>query len=218
MRLVAEPYLPFALWIALAVIAAAVWGWYVVSSRLPVAGKVAWSIYGLMAATLALPLLVLLNLTWIESVPPPAGKPVVQVLVDGSASMATTDVDGKSRYQAAIEVVREAQAELSEQFDFRIQTFGQATNPSSMEELDAGDAAENETDIGAAIRSVLKEDVVQGQSILLLSDGVHNAGAVGDVVESAKQARAMAVPLFAAPLGGDVGVQNVAVSPRSPQE
>ena len=218
MRLVAEPYLPFALWIALAVIAAAVWGWYVVSSRLPVAGKVAWSIYGLMAATLALPLLVLLNLTWIESVPPPAGKPVVQVLVDGSASMATTDVDGKSRYQAAIDVVREAQAELSEHFDFRIQTFGQATRPSSMEELDAGDAAENETDIGAAIRSVLKEDVLQGQSILLLSDGVHNAGAVGDVVESAKQARAMAVPLFAAPLGGDVGVQNVAVSPRSPQE
>ena len=71
MRLVAEPYLPFALWIALAVIAAAVWGWYVVSSRLPVAGKVAWSIYGLMAATLALPLLVLLNFCLLYTSPSP---------------------------------------------------------------------------------------------------------------------------------------------------
>ena len=218
MRLVAEPYLPFALWIALAVIAVAVWGWYVLSSRLPVAGRVKWLIYGLMAATLALPLLVLLNLTWIESVPPPAGKPVVQVLVDASASMATADVDGKSRYQAAIEVVREAEAELSEQFDFRIQTFGQTTKPASMGELDAGAATANETDVATAIRAVLKEDVVQGQSILLLSDGVHNVGTAGDVVDAAKQARAMAVPLFAAPLGGDVGIKNLAVTPRSPQE
>jgi len=218
MRLVAEPYLPFALWIALAVIAVAVLVWYVVSSRLPVTGRVKWLIYGLMAATLALPLLVLLNLTWIESVPPPAGKPVVQVLVDASASMATEDVEGKSRYQAAVDVVREAESELSGQFDFRIQTFGQATKPASQGELDAGDASENETNVAAAIRAVLKEDVVQGQSILLLSDGVHNVGAVADVVDAAKQARAMAVPLFAAPLGGDVGIKNVAVAPRSPQE
>ena len=167
MRLVAEPYLPFALWIALAVIAVAVWTWYVVSSRLPIKGQIAWLIYGLMAATLALPLLVLLNLTWIESVPPPAGKPVVQVLVDASASMATEDVDGKSRYQAAIEVVRQAEAELSEQFDFRIQTFGQAIKPTSQGELDAGTATENETDVASAIRAVLKEDVVQGQSIFV---------------------------------------------------
>ena len=80
MRLVAEPYLPFALWIALALLAVVVWVWYVMSSRLPVGRQVAWLIYGLMAATLALPLVVLLNLTWIENVPPPAGKPVVQVL------------------------------------------------------------------------------------------------------------------------------------------
>ncbi len=218
MRLVAEPYLPFALWIALALLAVVVWVWYVMSSRLPVGRQVAWLIYGLMAATLALPLVVLLNLTWIENVPPPAGKPVVQVLVDGSASMGTLDVDGKSRYQAAVDVVREAQSELSEQFDFRIQTFGQTTKPSSIDELDAGTAKENETNVATAIDSALKEDVVQGQSILLLSDGVHNAGAVGDVIDAAKQARAMAVPLFAAPLGGDVGVKNVAVSARSPQE
>ena len=218
MRLVAEPYIPFALWIALSVIAVAIWTWYVMSSRLPVKGRVAWAIYGLMAMTLALPLVVLLNLTWIENVPPPAGKPVVQVLVDASASMATEDVDGKSRYQAAIDVVREAESELSEQFDFRIQTFGQAVKPASQGELDSETATENETDVATAIRTVLKEDVVQGQSILLLSDGVHNAGAVSDVVDAAKQARAMDVPLFAAPLGGDVGIKNVAVTPRSPQE
>ena len=154
MRLVAEPYLPFALWIALALLAVVVWVWYVMSSRLPVGRQVAWLIYGLMAATLALPLVVLLNLTWIENVPPPAGKPVVQVLVDGSASMGTLDVDGKSRYQAAVDVVREAQSELSEQFDFRIQTFGQTTKPSSIDELDAGTAKENETNVATAIDSV----------------------------------------------------------------
>ena len=45
----------------------------------------------LMGIALALPLTILLNPTWHDRVPPPAGKPLLTVLVDSSASMATHD-------------------------------------------------------------------------------------------------------------------------------
>ena len=63
-----------------------------------------------------------------------------------------------------------------------------------------------------------RRDAPQGQSVLLLSDGVHNVGAVRDVLAAALEAQAMDVPVFALILGGKVGIKNVSVTPRSPQE
>jgi hypothetical protein len=56
-------------------------------------------------------------------------------------------------------------------------------------------------------------------AILLLSDGVHNAGgAAGRVVRSAEKARAMAVPIYTKTIGGQTGVNDVNVSLGLTQE
>ena len=227
MRLIAEPLIPFPLWIALALLVAIVMLWYGWASRMAVSGWRRTSIVTLMALTAVLPLVVLLNLTWIENVPPPAGKPVVRVLVDTSASMLVEDVDGKSRVSAAAEFVRDAMDDWNDRFDVRVSTFDDGLKASDVDALANLGAPEtdsrenafgNATNLASAVAGAAKEDVPQGQSILLLSDGIHNASAARDVLESASQARAMDVPVFAMTLGGSVGVKNLAVTLRSPQE
>jgi len=169
-----------------------------------------------MSVTLALPLLVLLNLTWIQNVPPPAGKPVVRVLIDTSASMATPDVDGQPRIARAQELAKEAASALGDQFEVRVSTFDQTLKTSDIESQKTAQA--NQSNLASAIAESIKEDIPQGQAILLLSDGIHNVGSAQDVVDAATKAQAMNVPIFASTLGGDVGVKNLAVSLRSPQE
>jgi len=92
-QLVFDPRIPLALWVALAVAALIAWLGYAWMSRtrLPRPRR-AW-VLALMAATLTIPLAILLNPTWLEYLPPPAGKPRLTILVDTSASMATADAD-----------------------------------------------------------------------------------------------------------------------------
>jgi len=222
MQLVAEPYIPFALWLALAILALAVMVWYALTNKMSATKKQRYTIIGLMSATLALPLIVLLNLTWIQNVPPPAGKPVVRVLIDTSASMATVDTQGdqsqagQSRIARAQKIASEAAEVLGDRFDVRVSTFDQSVKAS---DVDAPLTAEsNQTNLASAIAESIKQDVPQGQSILLLSDGIHNVGSTQDVIEAATKAQAMDVPVFASTIGGKVGVKNLAVTLRSPQE
>src|SRR5712691_4309302 len=102
-----EPLIPLALWVVLALagLGLAVWyGW----TRPPAVRPRRWAaIMVLMAAGLTLVLVILLNPTWVRAIPSPAGKPVLTVLVDSTASMATPDAgDGRTRYQKATELAR----------------------------------------------------------------------------------------------------------------
>ena len=133
MKLVAEPHIPFALWLALAILALAVMVWYGLTNKMSATRGQKTLILALMSTTLALPLLVLLNLTWIQNVPPPAGKPVVRVLIDTSASMATADIEGQPRIDRAQELAKSAASVLGEQFDVRVSTFDEALKPSDFE-------------------------------------------------------------------------------------
>lgn len=218
MNLVAEPFIPFALWLAIALLAVAVLVWYGLTNKMAATRSQKMLILGLMATTLALPLIILLNLTWIQNVPPPAGKPVVRIVIDTSASMATEDASGQSRLSEACQIAQLATAALQDQFDVRISSFDRILKTSDLETLEQHSADSNETNLASAITDSIKEDIPQGQSILLLSDGIHNASAVSEVIASATKAQAMDIPIFAATLGGDVGVKNLAVSLRSPQE
>lgn len=222
MRLVAEPYIPFALWIALAFLAIIVLVWYGLTSRMATTRNRKATILALMGMTLALPLLVLLNLTWIENVPPPAGKPVVRVIVDTSASMLTPDVDGQTRLSTAQAIASSAVSKLKSEFDVRVSTFDQNSRPTDLAILEKlgsnSEDAGTQTNLSTAIASSVNEDIPQGQSILLVSDGIHNAGFVNDVIAAATKAQAMDVPVFTTTLGGKVDVKNVSVSLRSPQE
>ena len=218
MKLVIEPFIPFALWLALALLAVAVMVWYALTNKMSASRGQRILILTLMSLTVALPLLVLLNPTWIQNVPPPAGKPVVRVLVDTSSSMATDDVDGQTRLWRAQQITKEATETLSDQFDVRVSLFDTKLKSSDMGDLENQIAEASETNLATAIGEAIKEDIPQGQSILLLSDGIHNATLVSDVIENAGKAEAMAVPVFTSTVGGKVGVKNLAISLRSPQE
>src|SRR5205085_2245918 len=101
---------------ALAACAAALLGWY--ARRRPAAiGRGRWgAIVGLMAMSVAAVLVLLLNPTWVRPVPPPAGRPLITVLVDATASMATPD-GGRgaavTRFAAAVEMARALEAKLA---------------------------------------------------------------------------------------------------------
>lgn len=218
MRLVAEPHLPLALWLALAVAAFAVWAWYAWLWRPTLARPTRLVILALMALSIALPLIVLLNLTWLRPVPPPAGKPVIHVLVDRSASMAVQDAPGTSRYAQAAAIANDLDRNLTSEFELRFATIGLEPVGVEPQGLNALTPDAPETNLAAALESVLNEDVPQGQSVVLLSDGIHNASAAGDVLRIAELARTLNVPVYPVTLGGTVGLKNVSVSLRSPQE
>src|SRR5437588_4316759 len=126
-----DPLIPPALWLALAAAGAAllaVYGW-----RRPEAvprRRWVW-IMGLSSLGLLLVLGVLLNPTWVEPAEPPAGRPVLTVLVDATASMATPDAAEKqTRYRASAMLAAEFAKQLSGRFDVRAFTFAdKATCP-----------------------------------------------------------------------------------------
>ena len=90
-RITFDPCVPLALWVPLALAAAALLAWYAAAGRRRLPARRWWAVVTLMALAAAVPLVVLLNPTWLERIPPPPGKPLLTILVDRSASMATRD-------------------------------------------------------------------------------------------------------------------------------
>jgi hypothetical protein len=217
MSLTFDPYIPLALWLPLALAAAGLLVAYAVASRRRIAEARRWSVLALMSVAAALPLVVLLNPTWVETLPPPAGKPLLTVLVDESASMATGDQNGKPRLVEAARLTREAVRALADRYEVRLRSFAETSSPLSLGELDRQTADGAGTDLAAAIADSL-EDRPQGQALLLLSDGGHNAGSIARLRESLDQAKALAAPIFTRTLGTSGGVNDVEVRVNLPQE
>jgi hypothetical protein len=214
-----EPLISPALWLTLAVAALALLGWY--GWHRP-AGLPRWRwgiVLVLMGLGQALVLLILLNPTWVAPVTPPAGKPLLTILVDASGSMATADLPGgRTRYQAASRLAKECATALDQRFEVRLATFAGAVAPSGPGELEARPADGGVTDLAGAIAFSL-EDRPQGQALMLFSDGIHNAGGGADrVLEAARLARARACSIYPCTFGGNAEVKDLAVEFRSPQE
>jgi hypothetical protein len=217
MSLTFEPSIPLALWLPLALVAAGLVAAYAIASRRRIAKSRWWSVVTLMAVAAALPLVVLLNPTWVEAVPPPAGKPLLTVLIDESASMATADEGGRPRQAAAERIARESLRSLEDRYEVRLRAFAESSSPLSADQLQGRQAAGAVTDLAAAIADSL-EDRPQGQALLLLSDGGHNVGSVARLRESLDQAKALAAPIFTRTLGGSGGVNDLEVRVNLPQE
>jgi len=215
-----EPLLPSALWLALAVMGAALLAWY--GWRRP--GSVTrrrWAgILALMATGLALVLLVLLNPTWVAPVAPPAGKPLLTLLVDSTASMATADGSaGEQRYRAAVRLAQEFLKEVGDRYEVRVATFTDTVTAAEANGLEDRPPQGMVTDLAAAISGSLEADRPAGQAIILLSDGIHNGGGGAErVLEAARFAKAMACPVYTRTFGGDAAVKDLAVEFRTPQE
>lgn len=214
-----EPSIPLALWTTLAVAAAALLATYSWASRRRLTGRRRGPVLVLMALVTVLPLVILLNPTWLGRVAPPAGKPIITLLVDRSASMATTDVGGKPRYVAASELASTMSQQLGERYEVRLRQFAGESAATTREQLPRLAADGAATDVARAIEDALEPECPQGQAILLLSDGIHNAGGgAARLRQAADKAKALAVPVYAKTFGGKGGVQDVAVELALAQE
>lgn len=195
-RLTFEPLIPASLWLLLAVAAAAavlLYAW----SRPGRMRPAAWSvILVLMTAGIALVMLVLLNPTWIDPVEPPGGKPLVTVLVDASASMAVRDAEDGLRSETARRIAESLQEDLRHRFDVRVRTFSGGVAPVESSRRWPPPVG-TITDVAGAVADSVEADRRGGQSIVLLSDGIHNAGAVHrELREAMRSARAAGAPVY----------------------
>jgi len=204
---------------ALVVTSVVLLAWYARTARGSLPQKRWRAVIGLMAVAVALPLLLLLNPIKVEPVPPPPGKPLVTLLIDASAGMTTDDVGGRSRFEAAKAAAAAVTARLSGEYDVETKLFSDAVRPTAADRLASAVADGETTDLAAAIEESLVADRPRGQTLVLLSDGIHNAE-VGPtrVVEAARRAKAAAAPIFVRTFGGAAEVRDVAVRFTSSQE
>ncbi len=214
--LVFEPQIPLGLWWAMAMMALVAWAWYALARDSGLGLFRRALVLGLMALVLIAPLVLLLNPTWIEPIVPPAGKPLITVLVDATQSMQVDDVDTQTRWNAALEMAAEIKAAASQEFDVNIIRFGKI-----MQAIDSQTSAlppdGSNTNLTGVLRQTLSVNRPQGHAIALLSDGAHNVGSTISVTAAADNARALDVPIYTTPLGGSVGASNVSISVRNPQ-
>ncbi|MBN1911749.1 MAG: hypothetical protein JW818_18555 [Pirellulales bacterium] len=219
-HLTLDPQVPLALWVPLALAAAGLLAWYATSSRGRLPGWRRPVVLGLMALAVAIPLVILLNPTWLERLPPPPGQPKLAVLVDRSDSMATRDMDsGKSRYEVALALAERMQEELKNRYEVDVRYFAADSTPLAAAPADKSAPDSSRTDLATAIDDILAADRPQGQAVVLLSDGVNNSSAgVDRLRQSVARAKSMAAPVYARTVGGQTTVKDLAVRLNMPQE
>jgi hypothetical protein len=126
------------------------------------------------------------------------------VLVDRSRSMAVADVDGRSRWQAAVALARQARhlSALPSVVDMATFADGLDATPAT---LDAAAPDGPASDILGALQATLDRAAARGAAlngVLLLSDG-RQVGASGHA-DAAERAGARNVPVYTVALGGAV--------------
>ncbi|GAA4436097.1 vWA domain-containing protein [Bremerella cremea] len=216
-----DPHIPLALWLPLAIAAAALLVVYAIRSQDRLTGTRRTKVLGLMTVCLVLPLLLLLNPIWIQRTPPPPGKPLLTVLVDQSASMGTVDGNGLgySRIDVARHAAKAIQEQLGEKYELRFRAFSETSHSFEPSTIDQLEADGGETNFAASIEKVLGEDRPPGQAVLVLSDGIDTSSTNTIALQkTAQRANALSTPLFVRPLGTQQGVRDLQVSlPQSQQ-
>ncbi len=220
MSLVFEPLISSALWLTLAVAVGVLLCGY--ARRRPWAiSRGRWGlIIGLMSISAALVLGILLNPTWHERIPPPAGKPRLAIVLDDSASMAATDMpDGRSRYSSAAAIAKACAENLSGRFDVAISTFSKTVLPAGSGDLAERTPSGMTTDLATAVSASIEPGRAAGQAILLLSDGNHNAGGgTPQVLAALSLARGADAPIFTKTFGTDAEIHDLSIRLHAPQQ
>jgi len=236
-ELIFEPLIPWALWLALALASAGPWLWYALASRDRLQGWRRPSVLALMAVAVLIPLLILLNPMWLERIPPPQGKPVLTILVDQSASMATDDVpsheetpepgspgqasDGNpaSRYEAACQSARHLVAAADDAFEVRVWGFSDQRHALPLEQLAEEQPSGEATDLAAALEEALKLERDQGQGVIVFSDGAHNGSrGVTGIHRVVQRAKVTATPLYSCTVGTATEVDDLALAVELPHD
>lgn len=220
MSLVFEPLISSTLWLTLAVAVGVLLCGYAWRRPWAISRRTWGVIVGLMSVSAALVLGILLNPTWHERIPPPAGKPRLAIVLDDSASMAATDMpDGKSRYTSAAAIAKACAENLSERFDVAISTFSKTVLPVGAESLAGRTPSGMTTDLATAVSASIDPGRPAGQAILLLSDGNHNAGGgTPQVLAALSLARGADAPIFTKTFGTDAEIHDLSIRLHAPQQ
>lgn len=213
-----DPKIPLGLWWALAAAATVAVGSYALRRDSSVSAARRWLLAGLLLAGLIGPLLVALNPTWVQTIPPLPGTPLLSVLVDGTLSMRTADIGEagtQSRWDRAVELAKQVQS--AESVEVRRQVFGDNLQPLA----DSADASQlpqgHRTDIAGALDSTNRSGSPLGHAVLLITDGAHNAGTVQRVLQAARESNALATPIYTVTLGTSVGMKNMSLTAKNPR-
>ncbi len=132
--LVFEPQIPLGLWWAIAVLVLIAWVWYALARDSGLGWFRRTAVLALMAVVVVAPLVLLLNPTWIEPILPPAGKPLITVLVDATQSMQVDDCGDGTRWDAALKMAEEIKAKSSHEFDVSLIRFGKVMQAVDIDE------------------------------------------------------------------------------------
>lgn len=173
------------------------------------------SLIALRAAIVGLLLWVMLNP---QSILPRdrTEKPRLSVLLDTSASMTARDVEGDSRFGAAIKTLTNASvlSRLATDFVLDYRRFDRESHPADAAQLAGTSPKGDSSDIAGAVMSAASElgSAKANAGILLLSDGRATSG---DASEAAQLALARSVPLWTCTLGGPVPRHDVWIESAS---
>jgi uncharacterized membrane protein len=178
----------------------------------------ALAIWGLQTAMVAL----LLLLLWRPAISVATLRPqqnIVAVLLDSSRSMTIADEDGRSRFEAASQLLKDGLIDsLGRRFQVRLYRFG--------DDAHRVDAAHlfNPPDSGVTrIARSLQDIAVESASlpfgaVVLLSDGAENAGGIDfDTIQRLRQTRipVQTVGFGKERLGRDIEVEDFSVPQRA---
>ena len=145
-----------------------------------------------------------------------AAKPRMIVLVDSSASMATRDMDGASRFSKAAQVLTQASTlpSLQREFELEFREFDRDSRTIAPADLARHiPTGENSEIAGALMTAVSDLAPAKAQAgVLLVSDGRATSP---DTLEAAQMARARSVPLWTWTLGGPIARQDLWIETAS---
>jgi hypothetical protein len=208
----------FTLTAALLLAGLAVWAFLRAGRRQPAAGVAALLMRWVLIAALAL---LLLGPSRVEAPEVSARKPLLRVLLDGSASMQTTDMEGLARYDFARErwLSSDRLAAMRRTHDVELYSFGEtlrAVDASVLTRPASSSADAGVTDLAGSVSAGVATRASSGGAVLVLSDGRDTMGAPMHAV--GRLARANAMPIYTVALGGPTLSRDMAVVavPRQP--
>jgi hypothetical protein len=219
-----DPKIPLGLWWALAALSAVAIGAYGMRSSWDLSPARRTIVTFLMGLGVLGPLLIALNPTWIEPVPPLPGQPLLSVLVDGTMSMQTADAkpgSAATRWQAGVEAA--SRVEGDSQLEVRRFAFDNELHDlPSQKENDSSSSPPgwprgHYSDLANVLREGVRAGSPAGHAVLLISDGAHNAGPANGLIAAAREAKSLDVPVYTLTIGASVESQNLSLAARYPR-
>jgi len=141
-------------------------------------------------------------------------KPRWSVMLDRSASMATADMDGESRWSAACRLAAQLEKEAGERRDLDILAFSDNAEGSRLTAQAVAAAVPDgrATEVGRSLEAVTGAGAAGGKpvGIILLTDG-RQTSREADPVQAGLRARAQDAPVLAVPFGKVREVRDISV-------